>query len=276
LAKSSGLAPAYNLDATDAVFIDASIIFRLTTAIAGLASICVGARDVATLRSLLEVQALLDTFLKSTAVPPVIRQAGNDLDVAIDKTLADNPPEAGSPRNEGAIELIPALKRFESRLTDQLDIVFFKDEFQSAPSPRLVGRMHFDPAHWRWMPRTAQRHWIEASHCIATGISTAAVFHVIRAAEAVTSYYLSKLHVSPLKNDLIGNLELLKENGAEERTLSLADHLAVYHANPILDCSYFPGTEAANDIFEIGRVFIRRILRDMERKGIYFRPANTA
>jgi hypothetical protein len=111
---------------------------------------------------------------------------------------------------------------------------------------------------------------------LAIGLSTATVFHVFRAAEALTSFYLSKLHVSPLRNDLVGNLDLLKENGAEQRALSLADHLTTYHGNPILDGSCFPVKDAAQEIFEIGRILIRLLLRDMETKGIYFRPASLA
>ena len=110
-----------------------------------------------------------------------------------------------------------------------------------------------------------------SGRCIAFELPTAAGFHAFRALESVVLDYLNGLGKKPAKpyeRNLGKYIDLLKENGAEEKTCTSLRLLKDNYRNPLFHPT--DNLEVGEDIgvFNLVAVSISAILKEMEKRKL--------
>jgi hypothetical protein len=116
----------------------------------------------------------------------------------------------------------------------------------------------FDEKTWSLLPGAAQQNWTESARCLVCGFSTAAVFHAVRALEALTAAHLLKLGAPNGDRPLTASLAMLKARGADAGAVNLVEQAA---KNP----APFVSDDEALEQFDLTRSAMKALARDMER-----------
>ena len=109
----------------------------------------------------------------------------------------------------------------------------------------------------------------EAGKCIAFELATAAGFHSVRALEALALDYVNKRKLTPKHKDLGEYLRVLKENGADQRAITIVDQIRGMRRNPIVHPKDNLQLDDAITVFQLCTSAMNELVADMEKCGMF-------
>lgn len=190
-----------------------------------------------------KLQSFLDgkTVSLSVSVP-----AARKLKDAVEKVIPNGkwPEDTDKELGLNGILISSAAKEFEHVLAAELEGLdtYFVSQTGIFSTAQLIDSADkaLPPNIRSALSNQARSDFCQAGRCLAFGLPTACGFHLLRAAEAVVTSYLSSLQEggTPLKSSDRNwgkYVEKLKATGkADEKVISVLDHLRSLHRNPLM------------------------------------------
>jgi hypothetical protein len=239
--------------------------YTLGATLAPLAALTPHQSNEQVYRVLMAASVEIEAFLANQELEfGAAEPAGGDLAAELREALAlvGGGEREARPAEAVIRRVATALHRLENRLARELGKIDLY-RFNSRGTHDLRTLMDhpeaaFDEKTWSLLPGAAQQNWTESARCLVCGFSTAAVFHAVRALEALTAAHLLKLGAPNGDRPLTASLAMLKARGADAGAVNLVEQAA---KNP----APFVSDDEALEQFDLTRSAMKALARDMER-----------